>query len=97
MVAILMKDARTIDRREPKHRKLKLADLSEQKLADLREHRGLTQEKVAKRARITQSEVSRTELREDCRLSTLKRYAAALGGRLRVHVEFDGELYPVTL
>ena len=67
------------------------------KLALLREQRGLTQEKLAKRAKITQSEVSRTELRDDCLVSTLERYATALGGKLLLHVEIDGQLYPVTL
>ena len=72
-------------------------DLKPRKLADLREQRGLTQTKLARRAKITQSEVSRTELREDCLVSTLKRYAAALGGKLLIHVEIDGQSYPVTL
>ena len=67
------------------------------KLALLREQQGLTQEKVAQRAKITQSEVSRTELREDCLVSTLERYAAALGGELLLHVRIDGQLYAVTL
>lgn len=64
-------------------------------LALIREQRGLTQQKLAKRARITQSEVSRTELRGDCLVSTLERYITALGGKLRVHAEIDGKLYPV--
>ena len=67
------------------------------KLALLREQQGLTQEKVAQRANITQSEVSRTELREDCLVSTLERYAAALGGELLLHVKINGQLYAVTL
>ena len=67
------------------------------KLALLREQQGLTQEKVAQRAKITQSEVSRTELREDCLVSTLERYAAALGGELLLHVKINGQLYAVTL
>jgi len=66
-------------------------------LALLREQQGVTQEKLAKRAKITQSEVSRTELREDCLVSTLERYVAALGGELLLHVKIDGQLYPVTL
>lgn len=82
-----MTDARATDRRDPKPCKLAL----------LREQQGLTQEKLAKRAKITQSEVSRTELRDDCLVSTLERYAAALGGKLLLHVEIDGQLYPVTL
>ena len=67
------------------------------KLALLREQQGLTQEKLAQRAKITQSEVSRTELRDDCLVSTLERYAAALGGELLLHVKIDGQLYAVTL
>ena len=67
------------------------------KLALLREQQGLTQEKLAQRAKITQSEVSRTELREDCLVSTLERYAAALGGELLLHVRINGQLYAVTL
>ena len=67
------------------------------KLALLRKKHGLTQEKLAKRAKITQSEVSRTELRDDCLISTLERYIAALGGELLLHVKIDGQIYPVTL
>ena len=66
-------------------------------LADLRTQRGLTQVKLAKKAKITQSEVSRTEQREDCLISTLDRYVTALGGKLVLHVEIDGHRYPVTL
>jgi transcriptional regulator with XRE-family HTH domain len=66
-------------------------------LADLRERQGLTQVKLAKKAKITQSEVSRTEQQDDCLVSTLDRYAAALGGKLLLHVEIAGKRYPVTL
>ena len=66
-------------------------------LADLRHQQGLTQRHVAKRARITQSEVSRTELRDDCLVSTLERYASAIGGKLILHVEIEGRRYAVTL
>lgn len=82
MVAISMKDTRT-DRWEPK----------ELPLADIREEQGLTQEKVAKRAKITQSEVSRTELRDDYLLSTLDRYVAAIGGELMILIKVNGQLY----
>jgi len=76
-----------MDRREPKKLKLAL----------LREQQGLTQEELAQRAKITQSEVSRTERREDSRVSTLRRYASALGGELLLHVKINGRLYAVTL
>ena len=67
------------------------------KLALLRERQGLTQEKVAKRAKIPQTAVSRTELRDDCLVSTLERYATALGGELLLHIKINGQLYAVTL
>jgi len=86
-----MKDTRAIDRREQKEQKKKL------KLALLREQQGLTQEKLAQRAKITQSEVSRTELRNDCLVSTLERYAAALGGELELYIKINGQPHPVTL
>jgi len=66
-------------------------------LAALRITQGFTQGQIAKRAGITQSEVSRAELREDCRVSTLERYAKALGGTLTLTVEIDGRKYPVAL
>ena len=78
-------------RKKQKKQKQKLT------LADLRAQRGITQEKLAKRAKIKQSEVSRTERREDCLVSTLERYVAALGGELLLHAKIDGQLYHVTL
>lgn len=66
-------------------------------LATLRVAVGLSQAKLAKRARITQSEVSRAELRSDCLVSTLERYAEALGGTLEIAVTIDGRSYPITL
>lgn len=66
-------------------------------LATLRAATGLTQNEVATRAKITQSEVSRAELRSDCRISTLERYAKALGGALQLSVEIDGRVYPIAL
>ena len=66
-------------------------------LAVLREQRGLTQVKLARKAKIAQSAVSRTEQRADCLVSTLERYVTALGGKLLLHVEIDGQRYPVTL
>ncbi|MDE0445282.1 MAG: helix-turn-helix transcriptional regulator [Spirochaetaceae bacterium] len=59
-------------------------------LAALRRDLGLTQAQVARRLRMTQSDVSKLERREDVRLSTLLAYARALNGRLRVMFD-DGE------
>jgi hypothetical protein len=66
-------------------------------LAFLRERQELTQVQVAKRAKMTQSDISRAEQRHDCRVSTLDRYAKALGGKLRLLIEIDGHLYPIAL
>ena len=59
-------------------------------LAALRRDLGLTQAQVARRLRMTQSDVSKLERRENARLSTLQAYARALGGRLLVTFD-DGE------
>ena len=59
-------------------------------LAALRRHLGLTQAQVARRLRMTQSDVSKLERRENARLSTLRAYAHALGGRLLVTFD-DGK------
>lgn len=66
-------------------------------LATLRVSRGFTQEEIAKRAGITQSEVSRAELRSDCLISTLERYAKALDGELSMFVKINGRSYPMAL
>ena len=49
-------------------------------LADLRRELDLTQVVVAERLEVTQANVSQIERGEDVRLSTLRRYVAALGG-----------------
>jgi HTH-type transcriptional regulator/antitoxin HipB len=57
-------------------------------LKDAREKSGLTQDEVAARIQTTKSVISRMENHAaDIRLSTLKRFAQALGMRLRVTLE----------
>ncbi len=54
-------------------------------LRQAREHAGMTQETIAKRLRTKKSAISRIENHaEDIRLSTLDRYAKALGKKLKV-------------
>jgi DNA-binding XRE family transcriptional regulator len=54
-------------------------------LRQAREKAGITQETVAKRLHTKKSAISRIENHaEDIRLSTLKKYAKAVGKRLRV-------------
>ena len=60
-------------------------------LADRRRALGMSQAEVAARMATTQSAVARLEAGAvDARLSTLHRYAAALGGELRWEVRTDG-------
>lgn len=66
-------------------------------LSALRTHLGVTQEELARRMKTRQSQVSHFELRGDRRISTLKRYAAALGGKLKLSVQIGGRLYAVPL
>src|ERR1700731_239073 len=55
-------------------------------LRTLREALGKTQSELAAALGMTQSEVSRLESRDDVLVSTLARYAAALGGTLETVV-----------
>jgi hypothetical protein len=50
----------------------------------LREAIGKTQAEVARASEMDQSEISRVEQREDLKLSTLRRYARALGASVEV-------------
>ena len=66
-------------------------ELLEMDLRALREAIGLTQEELAQRVAITQSQLSKMERRPDHRLSTLRRYVAALGGELEVTAVIYGK------
>ncbi len=50
----------------------------------LRESVAITQEQVANAADMDQSEISRVEQRDDMKLSTLRKYARALGAEIEV-------------
>jgi transcriptional regulator with XRE-family HTH domain len=56
------------------------------RLQQAREAAGLTQEEVAERMGITQATLSRLEHRGDVKLSNIRRYIEAIGGRLEVNV-----------
>ncbi|CAN5510866.1 hypothetical protein BH10CYA1_BH10CYA1_52870 [soil metagenome] len=63
------------------------------RLKELREQRGLSQEEVARRLGSKQASISRAEARSDYLLSTLKKYAEALGATLVVKMVFpDSEM-----
>lgn len=68
----------------------------ERSLQELRRARRLTQAQMAQALGIGQDGVSRLEQRRDMRLSTLRGYVEALGGRLSVVAEFPGQ-EPVVL
>jgi len=56
-------------------------------LRQARERAGMTQEKIARKLRTRKSAISRIENHaEDIRLSTLEKYARALGMRLKVQL-----------
>jgi DNA-binding Xre family transcriptional regulator len=65
------------------------------RLAELRRRRGFTQVHLSKLLGITQSDLSKLERRHDLRLSTLRRYVAALGGRLRLVADFPDDHFEV--
>lgn len=60
----------------------------EMSLRDLRLARQVTQEKMAELLQIRQGSVSRLEKRSDLHLSTLRSVVQAMGGELRLVVEF---------
>ncbi len=64
------------------------AAVAEMDLRELRLAAGLTQEQVAAALKAAQSEISRIEKRDDCRLSTLRSYVRALGGELELIAAF---------
>ncbi|MGA7121228.1 MAG: helix-turn-helix transcriptional regulator [Polyangiaceae bacterium] len=66
-------------------------------LKTLRAALGRTQAEVAEAARMAQGDVSRLEGREDVKLSTLARYASALGGSVEVAVVVNGRHYVLDL
>src|SRR5271163_1039393 len=65
-------------------------------LRELRKAHALTQQRMAEALHISQDGVSRIEKRSDFLLSTLRSYVEAMGGNLRLVVEFP-DRNPVTI
>lgn len=59
----------------------------------LRKAVGKTQADIAVAAGLQQADISRIEARDDRRVSTMARYAEALGGTLEVAIVIDGRRY----
>ena len=57
-------------------------------LQEIRKSSSVTQEDMAKLLGIKQENVSRMERREDMRLSTLREYIEALGGKVQINAIF---------
>ncbi len=72
------------------------AQIEEMTLQELRRGLNLTQVDAARAAEMTQSELSRLESRGDHRISTLRRYVEALGGKLEVAAVFGGRRVKLT-
>lgn len=68
------------------------ADILAFSLAELRKALDITQAELARRLDVTQPVISEYEHTSDPRLSTLQRYVAALGGHLRVLVQFEEDI-----
>lgn len=67
--------------------------IAEMRLGELRRARHLTQAWLARALRVNQAHVSKLERRADVRLSSLRRYVAALGGELEIVARFpEGEI-----
>ena len=60
-------------------------------LKDVRVALGLTQAEVAKACEMTQGDYSKVERRNDWRLSTLRKIAHGLGGKLKLVLEVGGK------
>ena len=65
------------------------------RLRELRKDLGRTQVDVATKAGMSQGDLSRLERRNDHLLSTLERYATALGGTLEIAVIRGARRYPL--
>ena len=69
----------------------------QQLLRELRQSRGITQVALARRLGVTQATLSQLENQGDARVSTIRAWAEALGGKLRLVIDFDGEPVDVGL
>lgn len=80
--------AKMAPERRQRNRERTAALLLAMDLAELRENLDVTQEELASRLRISQSNVSRLEKRRDMLVSTLRDVVEAFGGQLHITAEF---------
>lgn len=89
---------RPVDRtRVDAHKKRMLDEVRAYRLRELREASELTQVDLAERLSVSQNRVSRIEHGdiERAQLDTLRRYVEAIGGQLRVEVEFGDSRFQI--
>lgn len=85
---------RPVDRKGVEaHKQRLLEEVRAYRLRELREASSLTQVELAARLHVSQNRVSRIEHGdiERAQVDTLRRYVEALGGTLRVEVEYGDE------
>jgi transcriptional regulator with XRE-family HTH domain len=70
--------------------------LKEMPLQELRQALDLTQQQVAETLKIEQAAVSKMEKQTDMYLSTLRRFIAAMGGRLEIVARFPEGTVQIT-
>ncbi len=73
------------------------AEIAAYHLRELRKQHGLSQARLAERMGVSQRRVSAIERgdMDHVEISTVKAYIEALGGRVRLIAEFDGEFTPI--
>lgn len=78
-------------------RRKMLDEVHAYRLRELREQRLLSQTEVAERISVSQRRISGIESGdiEKTQVDTLRKYADAIGGTLRVEVEVDGDRYQI--
>lgn len=85
-------------RAQAQHRHLMVRHMRAYRLRELRQLQSMTQTDVATALEISQRRVSDIENGDIDRtkVDTLRRYAGALGGTLRIEVDVAGETYELT-
>ena len=80
------------------HKRRLLAENRAWRLRELREQVNLTQVELARTLQISQNRVSRIEHGDidKTQVDTLRRYAEALGGRLRLEVEVGDQVFQIS-
>jgi len=76
-----------------KHKERMLAEVRAARLREMREQRGLTQREVADRMHVSQPRVAAIEKGEvqTTEVGTIERCVSALGGKLEIVADFDGD------